>query len=135
MKKFLLGLIIGAIITALLTPQTGKELQDDLIKKVNDLQKKLKKFDIKDVNIAETKTVLKEKLDDAKQLIEDFDWEKSKRAVQGKFDEVAERLNEIKEQLANPETVIVEPTKPTFEIPAFDRFAYESNGDKFEYEY
>ena len=107
MKKccaFLTGIAIGAVVTALLTPKTGKEMQDELIKKVNDLQKKVREFDLKDVNwseaIEDTKCALKEKLDDAKHAIEDFDWTESKQKVQEKFDDVAGRLNEIKRQLA-----------------------------------
>ena len=99
MKKFLAGIIIGAVVTAICTPKTGKGLQDELIKKTNELRKKVKDFDIKDINYHDTKCALKEKLDDAKQVIEDFDWAESKEKVQKKFDEVTCRLSEIKEQL------------------------------------
>ena len=99
MKKFLVGMIIGAVVTAICTPKTGKGLQDELIQKTNDLRKKIKEFDIKDINYHDTKCALKEKLDDAKQMIEDFDWAESKEKVQKKFDEVTCRLGEIKEQL------------------------------------
>jgi len=116
MKKccaFLTGIVVGAVVTALVTPKTGREMQDELIKKANELQKKLKDFDIKDVNLADTladtKDMLKEKLDDAKHAIEDFDWDKSRQKVQEKFDDVAERLSEIKRQITqNTETVIEE---------------------------
>ena len=104
MKKglaFLVGLTIGAVVTALVTPKTGKELQDDLVKKANEVGKKIKEFDIKDINFADTKEALKCKLDDAKKAIEDFDWSESKEKVQKKFEEVTERLSEIKCQLAN----------------------------------
>ena len=109
MKKccaFLTGIVVGAVVTALVTPKTGKEMQDELIRKANVLQQKLKDFDIKDVNLANTKEVLKEKLDDAKHAIEDFDWAESKQKVQEKFDDVAERLSEIKRQIAEGHEVV-----------------------------
>jgi len=107
MKKccaFLTGIVVGVVITALVTPKTGKEMQDELINKVNVLQRKIKEFDLKEVNwseaIEDTKCALKEKLDDAKHAIEEFNWDDSKQKVQEKFDDVAERLSEIKRQLA-----------------------------------
>ena len=96
---FLTGLAVGVVLTALLTPKAGKDLQNDLIKKVNDMQKKIKEFDIKDINLKQTKEALKEKLDDAKKTIEEFNWTESKEKVQKKFEEVTERLGEIKSQL------------------------------------
>jgi len=115
MKKccaFLTGIVVGAVVTALVTPKTGKEMQDELIKKVNTLQKKVKEFDIKEVNwseaIEDTKCAIKGKLDDAKHAIEEFDWDTSKQKVQEKFDDVAERLNEIKRQLAEGHEAVAE---------------------------
>jgi len=98
-RTFLTGLVVGAALTALLTPKKGEDLQNDLIKKANELQKRVKEFDIKDISLIDTKNVLKEKLDDAKKMIEDFDWAESKEKVQKKFEEVSERLVEIKVQL------------------------------------
>ena len=101
MKKFLAGVIVGAVATAILTPKTGREFQDELIDHVNKLQKKVKDFDVKECvsNIEITKEALQEKLEEAKKAIEDFDWHESKEKVGKKFDEVTERLNEIKAQL------------------------------------
>jgi len=102
MKKccvFLTGLTIGAVVTALLTPKKGYELQNDLIEKANEIGQKIKEFDIKDVTLNQTKDALKEKLDDVRKTIEEFDWEKSKTAVQKKSEEITERLAEIKSQL------------------------------------
>ena len=103
MKKglaFLVGLTVGAVVTALVTPKTGKEFQDDLVKKAGEVGKKIKEFDLKDVNLADTKEALKCKLDEAKKAIEEFDWTESKEKVQKKFEEVTERLTEIKAQIA-----------------------------------
>lgn len=104
MKKccaFLTGIAIGAVVTALITPKTGKELQDDLIKSVAGMQKKMKDFDIKDYSLNETKDLLKAKLDEAKKAIDNFDWNESKEKVGKKFEEINERLVEIKGQLAD----------------------------------
>jgi gas vesicle protein len=103
MKKFLIGVIVGAVATAVLTPKTGRDLQDELIDHLNKLQKKIKDFDVKECvsNIEITKESLQEKIEEAKKAIEDFDWAESKEKVVRKFDEVTERLNEIKAQLVN----------------------------------
>lgn len=113
MKKccvFLTGLAVGVVITALLTPKTGKDLQNDLIKKANDVQRKIKAFDIKDMNLKQTKEALKEKLDDVKKTIEAFNWAESKEKVQKKFEEVTERLSEIKSQLTEKLEDVAEAT-------------------------
>ena len=105
MNKFLTGVAIGAVITALLTPKTGRDLQDELISNLNKIQKKIKDFDIKEcvTNMEVTTESVKEsvqcKLEEAKKAIDEFDWTESKDKIQKKFDEVTERLNEIKEQL------------------------------------
>ena len=107
MKKcaFLTGIAVGVVLTALLTPKTGRDLQDDLIDHVNKLQKKVKEFDIKECvsNIEITKEGLQAKIEDARKAIEDFDWAQSKEKVGKKVDEVTERLNEIKAQLTAKE--------------------------------
>lgn len=103
MKKFLAGMIVGAAVAAVLTPKTGRDLQDELIEKANKLQKKVKDFDLKEcvsnIELDLSKETLQMKLEEAKQAVEDFDWDHSKEKVAKKFDEVTERLNEIKEQL------------------------------------
>ena len=97
MKKccaFFTGVALGAVAAMLLTPKTGKEMQDSLIKKTNELQKKLKDFELSD-----TKEVLQEKVKETRELIQKFDWNESKEKVQKTFDEVTARLSEIKLQL------------------------------------
>jgi len=97
MKKcctFFTGVALGAIIAILLTPKTGKEMQDSLIRKTNELQKKLKDFELSD-----TKSVLQEKVKETRELIQNFDWNESKEKVQKTFDDVSARLSEIKLQL------------------------------------
>ena len=97
MKKscaFVTGVVVGAVACALLTPKTGRDLQDELIKKANELQKKAQDFELKD-----TKELIQGKLDETKKMIQHFDWKESKKKVEKKFEEVTERLNEIKAQL------------------------------------
>lgn len=119
MKKccaFLTGIAIGAVVTALITPKTGKELQEDLIKKANEMQKKIKDFDIKDLSFNETKEALKQKIEDAKKMIDEFNWEDSKEKVQKKFDEMSERLMEIKEQLTEAKEEITEEAQEIIDV-------------------
>jgi len=119
MKKccaFLAGIALGAAVTALVTPKSGKELQEQLITKANELQKKVKEFDIKDLSFNETRDVLKEKLDEIKAAIEDFDWAESKEKVSKKFDEVSARLSEIKVQLKETKEVAIDEASEEKEI-------------------
>ena len=101
MKKcctFLTGVAVGVVAAMLLTPKTGKEMQDSLIKKTNELQKKLKEFEL-----SETKDVLQGKIQEAKESIKNFDWNESKEKVQKTFDDVTARLNEMKADLTEGE--------------------------------
>ena len=105
MKKFIAGLIVGAAVAAVLTPKTGRDLQEELIARTNKLQRKVKEFDFKEylsnLEVDLTREALQAKIEEAKEAIEEFDWDHSKEKVAKKFDEVAERLNEIKEQLTD----------------------------------
>ena len=124
-RAFLTGIALGAIVAALVTPKTGKELQEELIVKASELNKKIKDFDIKDITFEDAKCAIKEKLDDAKQAIEEFDWNETKHKVQEKFDEVTERLAEVKRQITDPQTeeiYNIADLGDDDEIPTFGNF-------------
>ena len=106
MKKtniFILGSLIGAAASLLLTPKTGKEIQKDLLKKVDELQMKIKDFEINDA-----KQMFIGALDEVRDLINNFDWEASKAELEAKFNEVKEKINEIMSHLDEVKTTIKE---------------------------
>jgi len=101
MKKccaFITGLAIGAVVTAFLTPKTGKELQAELMEKCNDLQNKIKSYDYKDFDYSTTVETLKAKFDETKKAIEEFDWSNSKEIAQKRFVELSKSLIDLKAQ-------------------------------------
>ena len=95
MKKrtiFALGALVGGAAALLLTPKSGKELQSDLLKRVDELQLKLKEFDQEDF-----KAQCKEQLEDIKSSINEFDWNRSLKQLEDKVAQVTTRLQGLKE--------------------------------------
>ena len=97
MKKrnaFFLGALVGAAAVALFTPKSGQEMQKELLQKLEDLQSK-----IKDIEVDEVKAAFTAKLDDVKDVINNFDWETSKAELEVKVNEVKAKLNEMMARL------------------------------------
>ncbi|MGL4337801.1 MAG: YtxH domain-containing protein [Turicibacter sp.] len=97
MKKrnvFLLGALLGAGAVALLTPKSGKDMQNDIMKTVDDVQAK-----IKDLDVDEVKEQFLNKLDEVKSLVSEFDWEASKAELDYKVNDVKQKLNEMLERV------------------------------------
>lgn len=93
MKKrnvFVLGALLGAAAVALLTPKSGKEMQKELLNKVDEIQNK-----IKDIEIEDVKQSFTAKLDEIKDLVNNFDWESSKAELESKVNDVKEKLNDM----------------------------------------
>ena len=93
MKKrnvFVLGALMGAAAVALLTPKSGKEMQKELLNKVDEIQNK-----IKDIEIEDVKQSFTAKLDEIKDLVNNFDWESSKAELESKVNDVKEKLNDM----------------------------------------
>ena len=94
MKKryiFALGALVGGAAALFLAPKSGKELQADLLAKVEELQEKLKDFDQDGF-----KTSCKEQLDEIKLAITNFDLSDSIQAMEEKFKSLSERVTDLK---------------------------------------
>ena len=94
MKKryiFALGALVGGAAALFLAPKSGKELQADLLTKVEELQEKVKDFD-QDA----FKTSCKEQLDEIKLAITNFDLSDSIQAMEEKFKSLSERITDLK---------------------------------------
>lgn len=121
MKKrnvFVLGALLGAAAVALLTPKSGKEMQNELLQKVDDLQTKIKDLEVEDV-----KEAFVTKLDEVKELINNFDWELSKadlevkvNDVKAKLNEMVQRLDEAKETLKDQAELVQDDLEENFTI-------------------
>ncbi|HAX71976.1 MAG TPA: YtxH domain-containing protein [Firmicutes bacterium] len=107
MKKrhaFVLGALIGGAATLFLTPKTGKQMQTDLLKKVEDLQNKLNQFDQD-----ELKDSLIQEVDRLKSTIQHYDWQASKAELESKFNEMVHRIDDLKEVVQ--QNIELVPTK------------------------
>ena len=94
MKKryiFALGALVGGAAALFLAPKSGKELQADLLTKVEELQEKVKDFDQDSF-----KTSCKEQLDEIKLAITNFDLSDSIQAMEEKFKSLSERVTDLK---------------------------------------
>ena len=94
MKKryiFALGALVGGAAALFLAPKSGKELQADLLAKVEELQEKVKDFD-QDA----FKTSCKEQLDELKLAITNFDLSDSIQVMEEKFKALSERMTDLK---------------------------------------
>ncbi len=94
MKKryiFALGALVGGAAALFLAPKSGKELQADLLAKVEELQEKVKDFD-QDA----FKASCKEQLDELKLAITNFDLSDSIQAMEEKFKSLSERITDLK---------------------------------------
>ena len=121
MKKrnvFVLGALLGAAAVALLTPKSGKEMQNELLQKVDDLQTKIKDLEVEDV-----KEAFVTKLDEIKELVNNFDWELSKadlevkvNDVKAKLNEMVQRLDEAKETLKDQAELVQDDLEENFTI-------------------
>ena len=121
MKKrnvFVLGALLGAAAVALLTPKSGKEMQKELLQKVVDVQTKIKDLEVEDV-----KEAFVTKLDEIKELVNNFDWELSKadlevkvNDVKAKLNEMVQRLDEAKETLKDQAELVQDDLEENFTI-------------------
>lgn len=95
MKKrtiFALGALIGGAAALLLNPKSGKELQRDLLNRVDELQQKVKEFDQESF-----KEQCKDQLEEIKASINEFDWNHSLQQIDEKVSQVTTRLQNLKD--------------------------------------
>ena len=101
--KFIAGVGIGVGAGMLLAPKTGEELRKDLKKKIDELLKKAKEIDVKEVSDDFVK-----KISALKEEIEDLDKEKALAIAKKKGDELKVKANELLELAREKGTPVVE---------------------------
>ena len=107
MKKryiFALGALVGGAAALFLAPKSGKELQADLLEKVEDLQDKIKDFDQEAF-----KTTCTEQLEEIKTSITNFDFSESIQIIEEKFKALNERVANLKVVIEEHQTETMPP--------------------------
>lgn len=97
MKKstvFTLGALIGGGVALFVTPKSGKELQNELLQRVEELQLKVKEFDQELF-----KEQCKFQLEELKKRINDIDWKLSLRQNEEELEEITSCLTVLKEEV------------------------------------
>lgn len=101
--KFIAGVGIGVGAGMLLAPKTGEELRKDLKKKIDELLKKAKEIDVREVSEDFVK-----KINDLKVEIEDLDKEKALAIAKKKGEELKVKANELLALAREKGTPVVE---------------------------
>lgn len=97
MKKgtmFALGALLGGGAALLLTPKSGKELQGELLQRVDELQQKVKEFDQESFKVK-----CKNQLEEIKKMIDEFDWNRSIQQDEENVKQVTSRLDDLTEEI------------------------------------
>lgn len=105
LKKFLVGLGIGAGLSALFTTAKGKEIIQDLKKSLDDLLNKVKDIDINDVS-----KQLTDKINEVKEELEDLDKEKLTKVAKKKADSLKKKTEDLVVLAKEKGTPILEKT-------------------------
>ena len=90
MVKFILGAIAGIGIGALLSPKSGKENRDDLVKRLNVLKDR-----VKDIDVNEVKVSLEDKIYEVQDALEDLDKEKAYDIAQKQAKNLKKKSEEL----------------------------------------
>ncbi len=90
MGKFVLGSLIGAGVGMLLTPKKGKELREDLSKKINELLAKAK-----DIDVNEVKEEVTVKIAEIKDELKDLDKEKALGIAKEKSIDLKNKIEDL----------------------------------------
>ena len=97
MKKstiFVLGALLGGGAALLLTPKSGKELQGELLQQVEELQQKAKEFDQELFKVK-----CKNKLEEIKKMINEFEWSRSAQQDEENMKQVNSCLHDLTEEI------------------------------------
>lgn len=91
---FALGALLGGGAALLLTPKSGKELQGELLQRVDELQQKVKEFDQESFKVK-----CKNQLEEIKKMIDEFDWNRSIQQDEENVKQVTSRLDDLTEEI------------------------------------
>lgn len=103
MGKFLLGALAGIGIGALLSPKSGKENRDDLVKRLDVLKKR-----VKDIDVNEVKVSIEDKIYEVQDALEDLDKEKAYDLAQKQAKVLKKKTEELYEVAKEKGTPYVE---------------------------
>ena len=103
MGKFLLGALAGIGIGPLLSPKSGKENRDDLVKRLDVLKKR-----VKDIDVNEVKVSIEDKIYEVQDALEDLDKEKAYDLAQKQAKVLKKKTEELYEVAKEKGTPYVE---------------------------
>ena len=101
--KFIAGAALGASLGILFAPKAGSETRKDLKKKLDELTKKVKEIDVKEV-----KEQLEAKIDDIKTELADLDKEKALKIAKEKGVALKNKCEELVQLAVEKGTPVLE---------------------------
>ena len=101
--KFIAGAALGASLGILFAPKAGSETRKDLKKKLDELTKK-----VKEINVKEVKEQLEAKIDDIKTELADLDKEKALKIAKEKGVALKNKCEELVQLAVEKGTPVLE---------------------------
>ena len=103
--KFVAGMAVGAGLGLLFAPKSGAETRKELKKKIDELIKKLKNIDVKEIRDSFVK-----KIDDIKADLADLDKEKVLEIAKKKAEDIKTKLDNLMTEAKEKATPVVQKT-------------------------